>query len=68
MTKRDVLIIVFAGMIGLFILNISASRDDRIMLKYDGCYEEYAQNKIPAEAFEVFMRDCMNRAEVKATK
>lgn len=51
-------VIVFASLYFVLV------RVDKVTLHnsvvYDGCYEIYAQNEMPSEAFIPFMKDCMS--------
>lgn len=47
--------IFFATAIGM-----QAKMDSQRTLKYDGCYNIYEQNKMPAENFINFMQECMD--------
>lgn len=51
--------IVLAGALVSIILWQASKRDLANSVVYDGCYEQYASNEMPAEAFISFMQDCM---------
>ena len=48
------------GIVGYFALHLAYKNDYKNMTVYDGCYEQYASNEMPAEAFRPFMQDCMD--------
>jgi hypothetical protein len=60
MTKtRIVMTIVLCGLTAFVVLRQSAKRDDMTMVRYDGCYEQYASHKINADDFNQFMSVCL---------
>lgn len=56
--RKNIILIIIASVFALGVLIVSNMRTENVMQNYDSCYEQYAQNHIPAEAFNQFMNNC----------
>ncbi len=57
---RNLIYIMFAGLIAIFVLWNSNRIEVATSIVYDGCYETFYREDMPRENFISFMQDCMN--------
>lgn len=53
--------IILAGGIGALVLWQADTRTLNNSVVYDGCYEQWAVNEMPADAYVSFMQYCMSK-------